>query len=77
MLAELRKLTIGMTEKEREAMEAIINNVTMTDAARELGMPLNTLSQRIMRIKLKARRYELWLREFERLKLQLPPKYVG
>ena len=70
-------MTIGMTEKEREAMEAIIKYGTIKDAARESGIPMNTLSQRISRIKLKAHRYELWLKEFERLKLQLPPKYVG
>jgi len=70
-------MTIGMTDKEREAMEAIIKYGTIKDAARELGIPMNTLSQRVSRIKLKAHRYELWLKEFERLKLQLPPKYVG
>jgi len=66
-----------MTDKEREAMEAIIKYGTAKQAALELGISLNTLSQRLSRIKLKAYRYEMLLKEFERLKLQLPPKYVG
>jgi len=66
-----------MTDLERETMEALIKYHSMKVAAQELGIALNTLSQRVLRIKLKAEKYRLWLREFERYALQLPPKYVG
>lgn len=66
-----------MTDKEREALEAIVKWKTMKRAAEELGVPLNTLNQRILRIKLKNHKYRFWLKEFEKLEIQLPPKYVG
>lgn len=70
-------MTIGLTDKEREAMEAIIKWNTMKRAAEELGIPLGTLNQRVLRLKMKSYKYRLWIKDFDKLILQFPPKYVG
>lgn len=70
-------MEVGLSEKDREALEAVIKFNSVKAAAAEMGVSITTLSQRLSRMRLKAHRYEMWLKEFDRLKLQLPPKYVG
>jgi len=65
-----------LTEKERETLEAIIAEGSIKKAAEKLGVKRNTLSQRILRMKLKEHRYQSWLDEYRRLKLRMPLKYV-
>lgn len=70
-------MAIGMTEKERATLEAVIKHGSITRAAGALRLPISTVSQRVMRMSIKARRYELWTKEFERYKLQMPTKYFA
>jgi len=70
-------MPIGMTDKEREAVDLIIRYGSMKEACMRTGIPMNTLNQRMIRLRVKAEKYRLWIKEFERLKLQLPTKYVA
>jgi len=69
-------MPVGMTDKEREVLELIVKYGSLKQAAVNSGMSMNTLNQRLVRLRIKAEKYRLWIKEFERLKLQLPTRYL-
>jgi hypothetical protein len=69
-------MPVGMTEKEREVLELIIKHGSLKQACISEGMSMNTLNQRLVRIRIKAEKTRLWMKEYERLKLQLPTRYL-
>jgi hypothetical protein len=69
-------MPVGMTDKEREVLELIVKYGSLKQACISEGRSMNTLNQRLVRIRIKAEKYRLWLKEYERLKLQLPTRYL-
>lgn len=65
-----------LSEVEQETLEAIIATGSIKAAAEKLRVKRNTISQRILRMKLKEHNYQSWLDDFRRLKLRMPLKYV-
>jgi len=69
-------MPVGLTEKEREVLELIIRHGSLKQACISEGMSMNVLSQRLVRLRIKAEKHRLWMKEYERLKLQLPVRYL-
>jgi len=69
-------MPVGLTEKEREVLELIIKYGSLKQACISEGMSMNVLNQRLVRIRIKAEKYRLWMKEYEKLKLQLPVRYL-
>ena len=69
-------MPVGMTEREKQVLELIVKYGSLKQACISEGMSMNTLSQRLVRLRIKAEKYRLWMKEYERLKLQLPTRYL-
>jgi hypothetical protein len=69
-------MPVGMTDAEREVLELIIKYGSLKQACISEGMSMNVLNQRLVRIRIKAEKYRLWMKEYEKLKLQLPVRYL-
>jgi hypothetical protein len=65
-----------MADKEREVLELIIRHGSLKQACINTGISMNVLNQRLVRIRVKAEKTRLWMKEYERLKLQLPTRYL-
>jgi len=65
-----------LSDKEAKTLEAIINRKSVKAAAEKLGVASNSVSQRLLRMKLKEVRYERWLDSYRRYKMRMPVKYM-
>lgn len=65
-----------ITDKERELLEALVKEKTMTWAARSLGMSKSAASMRIRRLKDRRIKAESFLDEVGRYKKRLPSRFL-